>query len=652
MKVCPNCQTKYPDDANFCPQETCATANGPRRLEPAPAAGSPRYEPADRLGGSRSGEVYRAKDTQTGALVAYKKIARSASGPAVVQERTLRELKQLQRAQSHRLPAIIDFGKDAAGELFVVSELVEGRPLDRLVAETGPLPLDRAKGMVAEIGEALIEGQKVGVVHHDLAAKNVLVAAGDSVKLINFVAPVPATDTVFGVPEYLSPEQAEGKLVDQRSNTYSLGAILLFMLTGQPPVPAGDPGATIQAILKGEIVPPSRRIPGLNAEIDRVIGKAMDRNPNRRPLSMKQFLSEVAMLSAPAAQSAERPPNVAFAKTMMFTGGLPQLQSLMSQANAGHAEANSARVSDHGSSTRPIGTIAGSSDHQPTPAPAARAGEPAMAQEPEGPKRTHGPAIAATMIAIPTTAAAAPGIGGGPSAPPDVDAVPIIPPTVATNVPTPGQPTSATAKPGGAFRETLWFKQGDVDQMVADARAKIEAARGKGAPAVVEPEVPLPDVKPLEDRYRDDGSVTVDDRKKYSLRSGATATALPAVGAVPGERMSAEEMIGEIGNGKRVAIIAVAVLVMAAIVGILVYVVRGNKHTAEHAAEMTPHAVETPQPVSAPAQPAAAPAPTAAPPSPPTELAAAIQPATKPDNHPSAARKHAAKRPRSKKQRR
>src|SRR5580692_9615932 len=199
MKVCPNCQTKYPEDSNFCPQETCATPEGPRRLEiisEAPSVGAARYEMQGQIGGSRSGEVFRARDLQTGALVAYKRVTRAVlTSPAVV-ERSQRELKQLQRAQSPR----------------------------------------RAKKIAAQIGEALLEGQKVGVVHHDLAPKNVLVSADDQVKLINFVAPVPVTETVFGVPEYLSPEQAEGKLVDQRSNTYSLGGLLLFMLTGQPPV--------------------------------------------------------------------------------------------------------------------------------------------------------------------------------------------------------------------------------------------------------------------------------------------------------------------------------------------------------------------------------------------------------------------------------
>src|SRR6185369_17220256 len=70
-----------------------------------------------------------------------------------------------------------------SARLFIASELCEGQPLDQLVAATGPLSLDRAKAIVAQIGEALLEGQKVGVVHHDLSPKNVLIGGNDEVKL-------------------------------------------------------------------------------------------------------------------------------------------------------------------------------------------------------------------------------------------------------------------------------------------------------------------------------------------------------------------------------------------------------------------------------------------------------------------------------------
>jgi hypothetical protein len=672
MKVCPNCQTKYPEDSNFCPQETCATPEGPRRLDiisEAPSVGV-RYEMQGQIGGSRSGEVFRARDLQTGATVAYKRVTRAVlTSPAVV-ERSQRELKQLQRAQSPRLAKILDFGKEPDGQLFVVSELADGQTLAQVVAASGPFPLERAKKVAAQIGEALLEGQKVGVVHHDLAPKNVLVGAGDQVKVINFVAPVPVTETVFGVPEYLSPEQAEGKLVDQRSNTYSLGGILLFMLTGQSPVEGATAAAVLEQVMKGAPVPPSLRVQGLNAEVDRVVGKAMEKSPNRRPLTIRQFLTDVAGMMAVAPQTADPARGVGFAKTMMFAGGSPEAQKLVNQALAARAEANGAGAPPPGgagpNATAPIAMVAsemrGANDSQATPPPVAR---PAGAEGP-GPRRTHGAAIAATMVALP----AAGKIPGAVTSASDLDSgaqatPPPVAPAPAAAAGGAGGPAAAKATGAAAFRETLWFKQGDVDQMVADARAKLDASRAKtgpGAPvAAPEPEavVAAAEAKPLEDRYRDDGTVSVDDRKKYSLRSGGTSAGLPTVGGVvPGDRMSAEEMMGEIGGGKRTVIIIAAVAVVLAVV-VGMYLAFRGKHVAESAAALTPVQVPT-QPTPPPPPPApAAPAPAAAAPTAPAAAAApaagADAPAAAGDEeqtpkaHAPAAKKHAAKKAKGKK---
>jgi eukaryotic-like serine/threonine-protein kinase len=624
MKVCPNCQTKYPDDANFCPQETCATPEGPRRLDMLPAdqtLGGPRYTLEAQIAGQRSGEVFRAVDTQTGATVIYKRVARAVlTSPAVI-ERSQRELKQLQRAQSPRIAKILDFGKDPDGRLFVVSEMCAGEPLDRLVASSGPIPLDQAKAIVAQIGEALLEGQKVGVVHHDLAAKNILVGPGDEVKVINFVAPVPVTDTVFGVAEYLSPEQAEGKLVDQRSNTYSLGGILMLMLTGRPPIEADSPAAALDQVLKSTVSPPSTRIPGLNAEIDRVVMKAMDRSPNRRPLTLRQFLTEVAGLSLGGAAAPPDAGRAALAKTMMFSGATPEMQNLVNQAIAARAQANGAGSSPERNAnlTPPIAVVASevpsikAQDPNATPPPVRNAAEP--------PRRTHGAAVAATMVSMPAAGSRMP--GAAPAAAPAEDNMQTTPPPVAVTPPGgnapvgAAAPTAAGAPPKStgpaAFRETLWFKQGDVDQMVADARAKLET---KGAPAP-EPEPAPAETKPLEERYVDDGSVSAEDRKKYSLRQGATSASMPTVGGkVPGERMSAEEMMGEIGGGKRIAIIVFALVVVAAVVAVVVLGFRGKK-VQQNAAALTP--------VTVPSQPAAPSPPPAAPP--PAPAAAAPPPA-------------------------
>jgi hypothetical protein len=169
----------------------------------------------------------------------------------------------------------------------------------------------------------------------------------------------------------------------------------------------------------------------------------------------------------------------------------------------------------------------------------------------------------------------------------------------------------------------LWFKKGDVDQMVAEARARVEAARAKGvAPsaelaAVAEGEAPADDVRPLEDRYVDDGSVSAEDRKKFSLRSGGTATALPTVGHMPGERLSESEMIGEIGKGKRTKIIVAAVVVLIAL-GTVLYVGMRNKGAAKSSLAV---------PAPAVAEPVAPPPAEPPPPAPPAPAPAAAKPA-------------------------
>jgi len=664
MKLCPICKSQYQDDANFCPQESCATDQGPRRLEPIVAAAPQRYEMESQLGGARTGEVWRARDTQSGATVAYKLVAQASLPTTATLERAQRELKQLQRAQSNRLARVLDFGKDPSGRLFIASELCDGQPLDRLIAATGPLSLDRAKAIVAQIGEALLEGQKVGVVHHDLSPKNILIAENDVVKVINFVAPFAVSDTVFGVPEYLSPEQAEGKLVDQRSNTYSLGGIMVLLLSGQPPVSGADTAAVLDQVQKGEVIPPSRRQNGastLTAEIDRVVLKAMDKSPNRRPLTMRQFLTEVSGMAAAGAANAAG--GVGFAKTMLFSGANPEVQKLVQQAVAARSGATAAPAA------APAPMAATPPPEQQAPAYAAA--PPAADGAATGPRRTHGAAIAATVVSMP--AAKVPGLGApmpgastgssGQFTPPAVAATP---PPMAVTPPPQGAGPAPTPKPaaGGNFRETLWFKKGDVDQMVADARARVEAARAKGvaiseadaaaAAGAVAPPTEEEGAKPLSDQYVDDGTLTADDRKKFSLRSGATSTALPTVGgAMPGERMSDAEMMGEIGGKKKLIILVVAAVVLV-LVGIVVVKKFTAKDVAKNAAAMTPPTIPTTEPVPPPVPPTPAPPAAAAAPKPAAAAAAddGDEPAAAPKpGHAGApaAKKHAAKKAKGKK---
>ncbi len=177
-------------------------------------------------------------------------------------------------------------------------ELVEGgQTLAQAIGARGPIAAGQAADLIEVIGEALIEAAQVGVVHRDLAPKNVLFA-GQDIKLVNFSLPVP-TDTsnmwaakVAGVPEFVAPEQVDGKPVDQRSNLYNLGALYYYVLTGQT-VASGTPDEVYRAHTAGQIKPPSQLVSSIPTGVEAVIMRALDKSPTKRFLTVRQFVDEV-----------------------------------------------------------------------------------------------------------------------------------------------------------------------------------------------------------------------------------------------------------------------------------------------------------------------------------------------------------------------
>jgi eukaryotic-like serine/threonine-protein kinase len=647
MKFCPICKTQYPEDANFCPQETCATSEGPQRLQFVPAQPVSRFSPVERIGGGNTGEVWKARDNQSGAEVAYKVVAPDVLPTQAAQARAEREFKQLMRVASPKIATIIDCEKTSTGGLAVAMELFHGDSLDRLLA-SGPMPFEKAKSIVGQVGLALLEAQKVGLVHRDVAPKNVLVSAAGDVKVINFPLAKPINDRIAGVADYLSPEQAQGKPVDQRSNTYSLAAIFYHLLTGEPPFQ----GATVQTVLDMQVstpaLPPTQRRPGagLPPDADKLVLKAMDKSSSRRHLTLRLFLNELEALKDKPAPAGNLGREAGLAKTMMFGGNQADIARMVAEARAAKAAAApaapavaqpvafapapapAARSFDVGQTMIAGGAPAHAAPHaQPL---AARMPSPGIAPTPAPPAAHHQPTPAPFAptpppVAVPSRPAFAPAPAAPPSHPTPAQALQPTPgpaqPTPGPAQPTPGlaQPTPGLAQPaagkaaeagkspqkaGSAFRETLWFKQGDVEQMVADAKAKMQAA---GKAAAAEPADVNVDGRPLEDRYVDDGSVTIEDRKKFSLRTGGTATSIPTTGdkgpaeKVPGEKMDEKEMVGEISGGRRTLILVIAVVVILALGVVVAMMLKGKgQGSAVRTATTTQTLVASPHPTPLP----------------------------------------------------
>jgi hypothetical protein len=669
MKFCPTCKATYTDDANFCPQETCATASGPQRLLPVASEAKPRFQLGARIGGGSTGEVFRATDTVTGSQVAYKIVASDVLPNAAALARAEREFKQLMRVHTPRIATIVDCGRTPDERLFVAMELCEAESLDKTLRGV-PMALDRAKVIVAQIGQALLEAQKAGIVHRDVAPKNVLLTQSGDVKVINFPLAKPINDRAAGVAAYLSPEQVQGKPVDQRSNTYNLAALLYHLLTGEPPF-QGTPETVLELHVGSPPLAPSQRRPEANLlpEVDRVILKALDKSSSRRHLTLRLFLSEVeALVGASAAPAATGPGKEAggFARTMLFAGGQAEVANLVAKAIAARGGSPAGGVpittptapamppislvtpsnvpSTTGPGPRRHPSPAGISSSPPNPATAATlTGGPAGATGAMGgaativaPPPAAGPIRHISPTGTPVSAAPSPSgemarartstpaqsnpaltpasagsggvvhaggsatVSGSITTPNSVPAARLE--TLEQAVPNLGNgtpagapmaaspasgevkaPVTGSARPasagkgeagkGNAFRETLWFKKGDVEHMIAEARAKIASPEGKA------PEAPSPaeEVLPIEDRYVDDGTVTSDDRKKFSLRAGNTSAVMPAVkGRVPGERMSDEDVIREVSSSRKVVVILVAIVVVLAAAAAILTLLRSK----------------------------------------------------------------------------
>jgi hypothetical protein len=530
MKLCPRCQKQFSDDANFCPVDAARLV--PVETEAAAVdALAAKFELGERVGGGRTGAVYRATDKATGQPAAVKIIAPAVVALPGLAQRLERELKQLERVASGSVARVLASGK-RGDDPWVALELLDSvQTLGDAVAGRGAMPIDKAARLIEIIGEALIEAAQVGVVHRDLAPKNV-VFAGDDVKLLNFSLPVPTSDKVPGVSGFVAPEQYDGKQVDQRSNLYSLGALYYFVLTAQ----------TVQADANGVLVLPST-LAEVPEPVEAVILRALDRSPTRRFLTVRQFVDEVGRVGR----------------------GEPGLRSTQPLGRVGKqpAELVQTLVDAHPPlatlEAGGTGTILGVGALKAPASPAASGGleRSPWAPPPSAAPEEHGPQAvpAGPGTAAPAGPGVAPPIGAAPIAMPTPLAAPVVSPLLA-------RPRSSD-DPKSKFRDTMWFKKGELDSQAAQAAADEHARTGNVAPDRA-------DQLPLDERYKDDGSLSHTDKQLYSLRTGATSSnaALRQATQSGTDKVSEDALIDEMKGGRNrlFAIIAVVLAVVAGLV--------------------------------------------------------------------------------------
>jgi eukaryotic-like serine/threonine-protein kinase len=267
-----------------------------------------RYRITSRIARGGMGSVYLARSTDDGSSCAVKVLRDDLLLDARVRERFMYESRAASRIVHPAVARTYEVGETSAGEMFIVMEYVNGPPLRRLIRK-GRMSEARAVLVGAAIAEGLAAAHGNGVIHRDLKPENVLVprsAQTDSiVKLVDFGiarivdAPrITTTQHVLGTPQYMSPEQAMGGAVDNRSDIYSLGVILYEMIAGELPFYGDDAESLLRKHIKsrpvplGEVVDAGALSPGLN----RLVMRCLEKSPRNRPDSMEQIVAELAAL--------------------------------------------------------------------------------------------------------------------------------------------------------------------------------------------------------------------------------------------------------------------------------------------------------------------------------------------------------------------
>jgi eukaryotic-like serine/threonine-protein kinase len=257
------------------------------------------YEIESLVGAGGMGQVYRARDTRLQRTVAIKVLPTHLSSKTEAHARFVQEAKSISSLQHPNVCVLHDIGSHA-GVDFMVMEYVHGRTLDRVIP-AGGLPAKTAMKYAMQIAEALACAHAVGIVHRDLKPGNIMVNGSGLVKVLDFglakigieeasgsddptvvESAITTSGMIVGTLSYMSPEQAEGKIVDARSDVFSFGSVLYEMLTGTRAFAGESTASLVAAVMRDEPKPVSTLKYEVPPELAQIVSRCLKKNPGER----------------------------------------------------------------------------------------------------------------------------------------------------------------------------------------------------------------------------------------------------------------------------------------------------------------------------------------------------------------------------------